>query len=195
MKRLPLLILLGGIVLLVFWAIGFQRSLVGVDEGVKAQWSNVENAYQLRADKTKNIVEILKGSADFEKSTLTAVIEARAKATSMQINANDLSPEKIAQFEQAQQQLGGAISRLLVAVEQYPQLQTTAAFRDFQAQYEGMENRIGVERRRFNDMARDFNTRIKRFPGSMLAGMFGFTEKGYFHAQEGTDKAPDISFK
>ena len=195
MKRLPLLVLLGAIVLIAFWAISFQRSMVGADEGVKAQWSNVENAYQLRADKTKNIVEILKGSADFEKSTLTAVIEARAKATSMQINANDLSPEKIAQFEQAQQQLGGAISRLLVAVEQYPQLQTTAAFRDFQAQYEGMENRIGVERRKFNDMARDFNTRIKRFPGNLLAGMFGFTEKGYFKMQEGNDKAPDISFK
>lgn len=190
------LVVLGAIVAIIaFWAIGFQRSMVGVDEGVKAQWSNVENAYQLRADKTKNIVEILKGSADFEKSTLTAVIEARAKATSMQINANDLSPEKIAQFEQAQQQLGGAISRLLVAVEQYPQLQTTAAFRDFQAQYEGMENRIGVERRKFNDMARDFNTRIKRFPGNLLAGMFGFAEKGYFKMEAGNDKAPDINFK
>ena len=197
MKRsLIALLAIGGLIALIaFWAIGFQRSTTGLNEGVAEQWSNVENAYQLRADKTKNIVEILKGSAEFEKSTLTEVIEARAKATSIQINANDLSPEKIAEFEAAQSKLGGALSRLLVAVEQYPNLKTTDAFRDFQAQYEGMENRIGVERRRYNEVARTFNTMIKQIPGNMLAGFFGFTEKGYFKAQEGTENAPDISFK
>jgi LemA protein len=184
MKRstILLLVVLG---LIVIWAISFQRSTVGASEGVAAQWSNVENAYQLRADKTKNLVEIIKGSADFENKTLREVVEARAQATSV----------KIDKFQQAQANYGGALSRLLVTVEQYPTLQTTAAFRDFQAQYEGMENRIGVERNRYNDVARDFNTRIKRFPGNLLAGLFGFTEKGYFKAQEGTENAPDISFK
>lgn len=193
MKRstIILLVALGAIVL---WAINFQRGMVGMDEGVAAQWSNVENAYQLRADKTKNIVEIIKGSADFEKSTLTDVIEARAKATSIQLKADDLTPENLAKFEEAQQQLSGALSRLMVTVERYPDLKTTTAFRDFQAQYEGMENRIGVERRKFNDLAREYNAKIKRIPNNLLAGLFGFGEKAYFKAQEGTDVAPDISF-
>ncbi|HRN36644.1 MAG TPA: LemA family protein [Flavobacteriales bacterium] len=193
MKRstIILLVALGAIVL---WAINFQRGMVGMDEGVAAQWSNVENAYQLRADKTKNIVEIIKGSADFEKSTLTEVIEARAKATSIQLKADDLTPENLAKFEEAQQQLSGALSRLMVTVERYPDLKTTTAFRDFQAQYEGMENRIGVERRKFNDLAREYNAKIKRIPNNLLAGLFGFGEKAYFKAQEGTDVAPDISF-
>lgn len=194
MKRstILLLVVLG---LIVLWAISFQRSTVGASEGVAAQWSNVENAYQLRADKTKNLVEIIKGSADFENKTLREVVEARAQATSVKIDPSNLSQEEIDKFQQAQANYGGALSRLLVTVEQYPTLQTTAAFRDFQAQYEGMENRIGVERNRYNDVARDFNTRIKRFPGNLLAGLFGFTEKGYFKAQEGTENAPDISFK
>ena len=195
MKRLPLFITLGVLALIVLWAISFQRSTTGLNEGVAEQWSNVENAYQLRSDKTKNLVEIVKGSADFEKSTLTAVIEARAKATSIQLKVDDLTPEKIAQYEEAQAQLGGALSRLLVAVEQYPNLKTTDAFRDLHAQYEGMENRIGVERRKYNEVARTFNTKIKMFPGNLLAGLFGFSEKGYFKAQAGTENAPDISFK
>jgi LemA protein len=197
MKRsLIALLIIGGLIALVaMWAIGFQRSTTGLNEGVGEQWSNVENAYQLRSDKTKNLVEIVKGAADFEKSTLTAVIEARAKATSIQLKVDDLTPEKIAEFEKAQSQLSGSLSRLLVAVEQYPNLKATDAFRDLQAQYEGMENRIGVERRKFNEVARVFNTKIKQFPGSLLAGTFGFSEKGYFKAQEGADKAPDISFK
>lgn len=193
MKR-STIILLAIIGVIVLWAISLQRGLVGMNEGVAAQWSNVENAYQLRADKTQNIVQIIKGSADFEQKTLTDVIEARAKATSIQLKADDLTPEKIAQFEQAQAQLSGALSRLMVTVERYPDLKTTTAFRDFQAQYEGMENRIGVERRKFNDLARAFNTKLKAFPNNLLAGLFGFTEKGYFKAQEGTDVAPTIDF-
>ncbi len=189
-----LLIVLGVVAVIAIWAISFQRGMVGMNEGVAAQWSNVENAYQLRADKTKNIVDIIKGSADFEKSTLTDVINARAKATSIQLNANDLTPENMAQFEAAQQQLTGALSRLMVTVERYPDLKTTTAFRDFQAQYEGMENRIGVERRKFNDLARAYNAKIKQIPNNMLAGFFGFEEKAYFKSQEGTDTAPDINF-
>ncbi|HMN06491.1 MAG TPA: LemA family protein [Flavobacteriales bacterium] len=194
MKNRNLLITLGVVGAIVLWAISFQRGMVGMNEGVAAQWSNVENAYQLRADKTKNIVEIIKGSADFEQQTLTDVIEARSKATSIQLNADDLTPEKLAQFEQAQQQLSGALSRLMVTVERYPDLKTTQAFRDFQAQYEGMENRIGVERRKFNELAQGYNSKIKQFPNNMLAGLFGFTEKAYFKAQEGTENAPEINF-
>lgn len=189
-----LLIVLGVVAVIAIWAISFQRGMVGMNEGVAAQWSNVENAYQLRADKTKNIVEIIKGSADFEKTTLTDVIDARAKATSIQLNANDLTPENMAQFEAAQAQLTGALSRLMATVERYPDLKTTTAFRDFQAQYEGMENRIGVERRKFNDLARAYNSKIKQIPNNMLAGFFGFQEKAYFKSQEGTDTAPDINF-
>ncbi|MGB6048279.1 MAG: LemA family protein [Flavobacteriales bacterium] len=189
-----LAILLGIGAIIAFWAISFQRGMVGMDEGVAAQWSNVENAYQLRADKTQNIVEIIKGSADFEQTTLTDVVNARSKATSIQLNANELTPENMAQFEAAQQQLTGALSRLMVTVERYPDLKTTSAFRDFQAQYEGMENRIGVERRKFNDLARAYNAKIKQIPNNMLAGFFGFTEKAYFKAQEGTETAPDIDF-
>jgi LemA protein len=193
MKR-STIIIIAVIAVVVLWAISFQRGMVGMNEAVTAQWSNVENAYQLRADKTKNIVAIIKGSAEFEQTTLTDVVNARAKATSIQLNANDLTPDKVAQFEQAQQQLSGALSRLMVTVERYPDLKTTTAFRDFQAQYEGMENRIGVERRKFNELAQQYNAKVKRFPNNMLAGLFGFTEKGYFKAQEGTDTAPDINF-
>src|SRR5690606_36660402 len=147
------------------------------------------------ADKTQNLVAIVKGAADFEQSTLTQVVEARAKATSINISPGDLTPEKVRAFEQAQSQFSGALSRLLVTIERYPDLKAVQGFRDFQAQYEGMENRIGVERRKYNDVARDFNTRIKRFPGNLLAGVFGFTEKGYFEAREGTETAPEISFE
>lgn len=186
---------IGAIVLIALWAMSFYNGTIGLNEDVTKQWSNVENAYQLRADKTKNLVEIVKGAADFEKETLTQVIEARAKATSVNIAPGDLSPEKIKAFQEAQDQFSGALSRLMVTVERYPDLKAVQGFRDFQVQYEGMENRIGVERKKYNDVARDFNTRIKRFPGNMLAGVFGFTEKGYFEAQEGTENAPDISFK
>lgn len=194
-KNLGLIIGLGVIVLIAFWLMGFYNGTVGLNEDVTRQWSNVENAYQLRADKTKNLVEIVKGAADFEKETLTQVVEARAKATSVNITPGDLSPEKIKAFQEAQDQFSGALSRLMVTVERYPDLKAVQGFRDFQTQYEGMENRIGVERKKYNDVARDYNTRIKRFPGNFFAGLFGFTEKGYFEAKEGTENAPDISFK
>jgi len=195
MKNIRTIAIIGVLVLIGLWLMSFYNGTIGLNEDVKKQWSNVENAYQLRADKTKNLVEIVKGAADFEKETLTQVVEARAKATSTTINAGDLSPEKIQQFQQAQDQFSSALSRLLVTVERYPELKAVKGFQDFQTQYEGMENRIGVERRKFNDTAREYNNRIKRFPGNFVAGIFGFTEKGYFEAQEGTENAPDISFK
>ncbi len=193
-KYLVPIVLLGVLALLGMYAMNFYNGTVALNEDVTKQWSNVENAYQLRADKTKNLVEIVKGAADFEKETLVQVVEARSKATSVNIDANNLSPEKIQQFQAAQDQFSGALSRLLVTIEKYPDLKAVKGFQDFQVQYEGMENRIGVERRKFNDVARDYNTRIKRFPGNMMAGFFGFSEKGYFEAQEGTENAPEIKF-
>ncbi len=171
------------------------NSMVDLDEGVGQQWSNVENAYQLRADKTKNLVEIVKGAADFEKETLTGVIEARSNATKVQIDASDLSAENIQQFQQAQDKFSSALSRLLVTVERYPELKAVKGFQDFQAQYEGMENRIGVERRKYNESAKNMNSKIKKMPGKIFNMFFGFEEKGYFEANEGTEEAPDISFE
>jgi LemA protein len=193
-KYLGLIIIAGLLVLFGLFAMSFYNGTVSLNEGVESQWSNVENAYQLRADKTKNLVEIVKGAANFEQETLTQVVEARANATKVTVDAGDLSPEKIQAFQQAQDQFSSALSRLLVTVERYPELKAVKGFQDFQAQYEGMENRIGVERRKFNDVAREFNARIKRFPGNLLSGMFGFEPKGYFEAQEGTENAPDIKF-
>jgi LemA protein len=194
MKNIGLIITLAVVGLLVLWGITFYNGTIGLNEDVKKQWSNVENAYQLRADKTQNLVAIVKGAADFEQETLTGVIEARAKATSVSLNADQLTPENLQAFEQAQEQFSGALSRLMVTVERYPELKAVKGFQDFQVQYEGMENRIGVERRKYNDVAREFNSRVKRFPGNLLAGMFGFTEKGYFESKEGTDVAPEIAF-
>lgn len=186
---------LGAILLLVLWGISFYNGTVGLNEQVEKQWGDVLVRYQERADKTKNLLEIVKGAADFEQETLIGVIEARSKASSINLTADQLTPENLQAFEDAQAQFTGALSRLMVTVERYPDLKAVAAFRDFQAQYEGMENRISVERRKFNDVVRLYNTRIKRFPGKLLAGLFGFEEKGYFKAQEGTENAPDISFK
>lgn len=196
MKRstVILLALVGLVALIFFWAIGFQRSMTGLNEGVAAQWANVEIRYQQRADATKNLVATIKGSAEFENKTLRDVVEARAKATSITLDANALTPENIARFEEAQAQFTGAISRMLATIEQYPTLQTTQAFRDFMTQYEGMENRIAVERRNYTTAVQAFNTRVKMFPGNLLAGLFGFTEKGYFKSAAGTENAPDVDF-
>ena len=194
-KYLGIIIVLGLIALIAMWGVGFYNGTVGLNEDVTKQWSNVENAYQLRADKTKNLVEIVKGAADFEKETLIQVTEARKQVSDIKIDPSNLTPDAIQQFQKAQDQFSGALSRLLVTIERYPDLKAVKGFQDFQVQYEGMENRISVERRKFNEAVREYNLRIKRFPGNLLAGMFGFSEKGYFEAQEGTENAPDISFK
>ena len=162
------------------------------DEAVTGQWQQVEVAYQARMDKTKNLFEIVQGAADFEKQTLTDVIAARSKATSINIDASNLTPEKLAEFQKAQDAFGTSLGRLMAVAEQYPQLQAVGAFRDFQAQYEGMENRIATERRRFNELAQDYNTSIRRFPRNIWAGMFDFNRRGYFEAAEGAEVAPDI---
>lgn len=194
-KYLGLIIGLGFLGIIALWIGSFYNGTVAANEQVEKVWGDVLVRYQERADKTKNLLEIVKGAADFEQETLTQVIEARSKATGINLTADQLTPENLKAFEDAQAQFTGALSRLLVTIERYPDLKAVAAFRDFQAQYEGMENRISVERRKFNDAVRLFNLRIKRFPGNLLAGFFGFEEKGYFQAAEGTENAPDISFK
>lgn len=166
--------------------------MVTMDEGVTAQWQQVEVAYQARMDKTKNLFEIVQSAADFEKTTLAEVMEARSKATSIQINADNITPEKLAEFEKAQNAFGSSLGRLMAVAENYPTLQSVQAFRDFQAQYEGMENRISTERMRFNEAAQGLNTYIRRFPKNIWAGMFGFQKRAYFESQAGAETAPDI---
>ncbi|MBK0381441.1 LemA family protein [Pedobacter sp. SD-b] len=171
------------------------NSSVTKDEKVKAQWGEVENQYQRRADLIPNLVNTVKGAADFEKSTLTQVIEARAKATSVQIDPNKLTPENIQKFQSAQGEVGQALGRLMVVSERYPELKANANFQELQAQLEGTENRITVARRDFNLAVQDYNTNIRTFPNNIFAGMFGFQQKGSFAAEAGADKAPKVDFK
>lgn len=192
-KYLGLIIVLGIIAIIVMWLMSFYNGVKLANVAVTKQWGQVEVAYQARADKSKNLVEIVKGAANYESQTLKDVVEARQKAIQVTLTGDDLTPEKIKEFEAAQANLGGAIGRLLV--ENYPTLQAVQSFRDFQAQYEGMENRIAVERRKFNEVVADYNGRIVTFPGNLFAGMFGFSEKTGFEAQEGTENAPDIKFQ
>jgi LemA protein len=187
-----LLSVLGFFTLIAFNGCSTFNTLSTKDEAVTGQWQQVEVAYQARMDKTKNLFEIVQGAADFEKQTLTDVIAARSKATSINIDASNLSPEKMAEFQKAQDAFGTSLGRLMAVAEQYPQLQAVGAFRDFQAQYEGMENRIATERRRFNEFAQDFNTSIRRFPRNVWAGLFEFNRRGYFESSVGAEVAPDI---
>jgi LemA protein len=167
---------------------------VGLEEGVTGQWANVENVYQRRADLIPNLVNTVKGYADFEQETLTQVIEARAKATSITVDPTNLTPESLAAFQQAQDGLGSALSRLLVTIERYPDLKANQNFLDLQSQLEGTENRIAVERRKFNETVRGYNTTIRRFPASVIAGITGFDQKGYFEAVAGSETAPVVEF-
>lgn len=170
------------------------NGLVQKDQNVKGKWANVESDYQRRADLIPNLVNTVKGAANFEQETLTQVVEARAKATQTTVDVNDLSPEKIAEFQKAQGQLSGAIGRLLVTVEKYPELKATQAFINLQAQLEGTENRIKVSRNDFNTAVQDYNTSVKTFPMVLFSGMFGFKEKGFFAAEAGSEKAPTVDF-
>lgn len=192
-KGTIILAVIGLFVLLIgFNGCSSYNSMVTMDEGVTAQWQQVEVAYQARMDKTKNLFEIVQSAADFEKTTLAEVMEARSKATSIQINADNITPEKLAEFEKAQNAFGSSLGRLMAVAENYPTLQSVQAFRDFQAQYEGMENRISTERMRFNEAAQGLNTYIRRFPKNIWAGMFGFQKRAYFESQAGAETAPDI---
>jgi LemA protein len=168
------------------------NGLVKGDQSVQTAWSNVETNYQRRTDLYNSVVKTIQGSANFEKSTLQSVIEARARATSVQVNVND--PNSLAQYQQAQGQLQSAFGRLLAVAEAYPQLQTTQAFRDFQSQIEGTENRINIARRDYNAAVQSYNLQVRTFPNNIFAGMFHFQTKAYYKADAGSEKAPDINF-
>jgi LemA protein len=170
------------------------NNMVTMQEGVTAQWSQVENVYQRRADLIPNLVNTVKGYADFEKETLTQVIEARAKATSVNVNPEKLDEQSLKNFQNAQSNLSSALSRLMVVVEKYPDLKANQNFLDLQAQLEGTENRITVERQKFNQSAQAYNTFIRTFPKNIFAGMFGFEKKAYFEAEKGAEKAPEVKF-
>ncbi|HZK64409.1 MAG TPA: LemA family protein [Puia sp.] len=193
-RNLSLIVILAVILIFGGCACSGYNSLVSKDENTKGKWGNVQSDYQRRSDLIPNLVNTVKGAANFEQTTLTNVIEARARATQVQINANDLSPEKIAQFQQAQAGVTGALGRLLAVAEAYPTLQATQNFRDLQAQLEGTENRIKVSRNDFNGAVQDFNQTARTFPNNLFAGMFGFKPKGYFQSEPGSDKAPDVKF-
>jgi len=188
------LIVLGVIALVIFWGVGSRNSMATSDQDVKAKWANVQSAYQRRADLIPNLVKTVQGVANFEKSTLTAVIEARASATQMKLDSKDLSPENLQKYQAAQSSLGGALSRLMVVAENYPQLKATENFSELQAQLEGTENRIKEERDNFNTAVQGYNTLIVTFPNSLIASFSGFAEKGFFQAEAGSDKAPEVNF-
>lgn len=168
--------------------------MVEKQEAVTAQWSQVENVYQRRADLIPNLVATVKGYADFEQETLTAVIEARAKATSVNIDPSKLDANSIQQFQAAQDGLSSALSKLMVVVERYPDLKANTNFLELQAQLEGTENRIAVERKKFNEAARDYNTYVRKFPNNLIAGMFDFEKMDYFEADQGAETAPKVEF-
>ena len=194
-KSLIILIIVLLVVLLFYSSIkGTYNKMVRLSEDVTKQWSNVENVYQRRMDLIPHLVNTVKGYADFEKETLTQVIEARSRATQTTIDPNNITAENLQQFQAMQGALSSALSRLLVVVERYPELKANQNFLELQAQLEGTENRIAVERRKFNDAARKFNTKIKKIPAKIFNMFFGFEPKGYFEAQEGAEKAPEVQF-
>jgi LemA protein len=173
---------------------GVNNTAVEYEEGVIKNWADVENAYQRRSDLIPNLVSTVEGSADFERGTLTDVIEARAKATSVNIDAGNLDPQQIQKFQQAQGGLSSALSKLLVSVERYPDIKSNQNFLQLQSQLEGTENRISVARNRYNEAVRQYNTYIRKFPNNIFAGMFGFERKASFEAEEGAENAPDVEF-
>ncbi|MDB5197044.1 MAG: LemA family protein [Flaviaesturariibacter sp.] len=180
--------------LLLFWGCGQYNGLVTTDESVKKSWNNVQTQYQRRADLIPNLVNTVKGEANFERGTLNDVINARARATSMQVSPENLTPENIQKFQAAQSQLSGALSRLLVTVEQYPNLRANDAFRNLQTQLEGTENRIGTARNDFNEQVQIYNTQVRKFPVNMFASMTGFHPREGFKADEGAQRAPSVNF-
>ena len=191
-------IIIGAIVLFLFIIyrsfVGTYNNMIGQEEQVNQQWAQVENVYQRRADLIPNLVNTVKGYADFEQETLTGVIEARAKATSVNVNPQNLDANSLQQFQQAQDGLSSALSRLMVVVERYPNLKANQNFLDLQAQLEGSENRIAVERKKFNESVQGYNTYIRKFPNSVIANMSGFDQKGYFEASAGAETAPEVTF-
>jgi len=193
-KRRTWIIVLVVVLIAVMWGVKRYNGFVSLEEGVTGQWANVENVYQRRADLIPNLVATVKGYAEHEQETLTGVIEARAKATSVTIDPANMTPQTMAAFQQAQDGLSSALSRLMVTVERYPDLKANQNFLELQAQLEGTENRIAVERRKFNEITRGYNTTIRKFPNNFIAGLGGFTKKAYFEATAGSETAPVVEF-
>lgn len=182
------------IAILTIWMISAYNGMVSAEEGVSSAWSQVENVYQRRADLIPNLVNTVKGYAAHETNTFTEIVNARAKATQITVDPSNLSPEEIAKFNDAQGELGTALGKLLAITEAYPDLKANQNFLELQAQLEGTENRIATERKKFNEAAQAYNVKIRKFPNSILSSMFGFEKKGYFEAQAGADKAPEVQF-
>jgi len=191
---IPLIIIVVIIFGIYNWAVGFNNTAVEHEANAKTAWSNVESSYQRRNDLIGNLVKTVQGAADFEKSTLTAVIEARAKATATTIDPTNLTAENMAAFQEAQSGLSGALSRLLVTVEAYPELKANQNFMDLQNQLEGTENRINVARDRYNEAVNTYDIFTTKFPGKILAGLFGFEEMPRYKSDPGSEKAPEIEF-
>ncbi len=196
MKKIWIILIAVVVVLFLMgrWFVGTRNGLVVRDESVKTAWSQVENVYQRRADLIPNLVETVKGVASFERETFTAVAEARSKVNNINMQGVLDDPQKFQQFQASQGQLSSALSRLMVVVERYPDLKANQSFLNLQAQLEGTENRIAVERRRFNEASQGYNTAIRVFPASIVAGMSGFSARAYFEAQAGAEQAPEVQF-
>ena len=188
------IIIIAVLALLAIWAVTGYNGLVAMEENVNGQWSNVETQYQRRADLIPNLVNTVKGYASHERETLEGVIEARSKATRITVNAEDLTPEKLAEYQKAQGAVTSALGKLLAITENYPEPKANQNFLELQAQLEGTENRINVARTNFNNTAKEFNTSIRRFPKNILAGLFGFEKRAYFEAAEGAEQAPKVEF-
>ena len=188
------IILIAAIAAVAMWAISAYNGMVKMDESVSTAWSNVENQYQRRADLIPNLVNTVKGYAAHEKETFEAVVSARSKATQMTVDADNLTPEKLQEYQKAQGEIGTALGRLLAITEAYPDLKANENFKELQAQLEGTENRISVERRNFNEVARSYNTSIRTFPKTIIASICGFDKRPYFEAEEGANKAPEVKF-
>ena len=190
-STIGLIVVIGAIAI---WLISSYNGMVKMDEEVSSAWSNVENQYQRRADLIPNLVNVVKGYASHEKETFEAVVSARSKATQVTVDPENLTPEKLQEYQKAQGELGATLGRLLAITESYPELKANENFKELQAQLEGTENRISVERRNFNEIARTYNSAIRTFPRSIIAGMFGFEKRPYFEAEEGANKAPEVKF-
>ena len=193
-KNLGWIIPVGIIVILVIWAISGYNGMVEMDEQVQNKWANVETQYQRRADLIPNLVSTVKGYAKHEQQTLEDVVKARSEATQVKVDAENLTPEKLAAFQKAQSGVSSALGRLLAVAENYPDLKANQNFLELQSQLEGTENRITVARKDFNDAAKSYNQSIRQFPKNILAGMFGFEKKSYFEAEAGSEKAPKVEF-
>jgi LemA protein len=193
-KNIALLVILAFVVIMGFWGCNGYNGVISQDENVKKSWNNVQSEYQKRSDLVGQLVNKVKGVANFEQKTLTDVINARSKATSVNINAENLTPEKVAEFQKAQEELKGSLSRLLVVAEQYPQLKATENFTKLQGQLEGIENDVKTSRNGFNEAVNTYNVKVRSFPVNILAGMFGFKAKEGFKADAGTEKAPEVKF-